>query len=77
MQSFHRQLQGSTCNGSEAQTEEKEKFQELRKEQQGTKCSNWEKISEICKKQEKEENGKRTTKLSRKIFQIMKAKRVS
>ena len=47
MQSFHRQLQGSTCNGSKTQIKEREKFQELGKEQQGTQCSNWEKIPEI------------------------------
>ena len=43
------------CNGSQAKAEKEENIQDLQKEQQRTKCSNWEKISEICKKQEKEE----------------------
>ena len=41
------QSKGSTYNGKQAQTEEKEKFQELWKEQQRAKCSNREKISEV------------------------------
>ena len=50
---------------SASTTEEKEKFQKLRKEQQGTQCSNWEEISEVYYKQEKEENRKRAPALAR------------
>ena len=66
MQSFYRQLQGSTCNGQQAQTEKEETLQELRKEQQRAKCSNWKEISEICEKQKKEENREGASALSRK-----------
>ena len=58
MQSFYRQLQGSTCNGKQAQTEKE-------KEQQRAKCSNWEEVSKNCKEQEQEENGEETSALSR------------
>ena len=63
MQSIHWQLQGSTCNGQQAQIEER-KIQELWKEKQRAKCSNQEKNSEVHKKQEKEENRKRASALS-------------
>ena len=64
MQSFYRKLQGSPCNGQQAQTEEEETFQKLQKEQQRAKCFNWKEIPEICQKQEKEENGKEASALS-------------
>ena len=53
MQSFYGQLQGSTCYGQQAQTEEKVEFQELWKEQQRDKCSNWKEIPEVCNKTRK------------------------
>ena len=60
MQSFYGQLQGFTCNGKEAQEDKNLKFQKLQKEQQRIERSNGEKVSEGCKKQEKEENRNRT-----------------
>ena len=66
MQSFYRQLQGSMCYGEQTQIEEEE-FQKLWKEQQGTQCSNREKISEVYYKQEKEENRERAPALSRNV----------
>ena len=65
MQSFYRQLQEFMCNGQQAQTEKEKTLQELRKEQQRAKFSNWKEISEICQKQEKEENGEGVSTLSR------------
>ena len=58
-------MQRSTCYGKHAQTKEKDKFHELWKEQQGTQCSNWKEIPEVCQKQEKEENRKRAQELLR------------
>ena len=67
MQSFYRQLQGSTCNGQQTQTEKEETLQKLRKEEQRAKCFDWEEISEISEEQEKEEHGKRASALSRNV----------
>ena len=55
----------------------KKKFQELWKEQQGTKCSNWKKIPEIWWKQEKQEisQTKKCNTFKKCKFQTMKAKR--
>ena len=53
------------CNGKQIQTEEKDEFQELRKEQQRAKCSNWKEIPEVRQKQKKEENRKRAPALLR------------
>ena len=44
------------CYGQQAHVEKEEKIQELCKEQQGAQCSDWKEISEICQKQEKDEN---------------------
>ena len=60
------------CYGQQAHTEEKEKFYELRKEQQGAKSSNQEKFqkSAINKKRRKKEK-------ELQHFQEMKVKRAS
>ena len=58
-------MKRSTCNGKQTKTEKEETLQELRKEQQRGKCSNWKEISEICKKQEKEENREGSSDLSK------------
>ena len=37
--------------------QKKKKIQDLQKEHHEIERSNWEEVSEVCKKQEKEENG--------------------
>ena len=46
-------------NYQQPQTKKKRRFQELRKEEQGAKCSNSEKKSNVCQDQEKKEDKKR------------------
>ena len=67
MYSFYGQLQRFMCYGQQAQTKIEEEFQELLKEQQRAKCSNWEEIQKFHEKQEKEENRKRAPTLSRNV----------
>ena len=60
------------CYSKQAQAEN---VQELLQEQQGAKCSNWKEISEVCQKQEKEENKKKDLALSRSVdFRRLKQK---
>ena len=70
MQSFHRQLQVSTCYDKQTQAKEEEKFQDLRKAQQRAKCPDCNKNPKVRKKNkrrktEKEENRKGAPVLSK------------
>ena len=56
IKSFHRQVQGSY--DQQVQAEEKEKFQIIRKEQEGIECSNL----EIFHKVERNKKGRNTDK---------------
>ena len=53
------------CVGPQAQTNKEEEFLELQKEQRRIERSDWKKISEVCEKQEKEEDRKRAPAISR------------
>ena len=46
---------------------QKKKIHDLRKEHQGTQCSNWKKIQIICQEQKKEEDKKKALALPRKV----------
>ena len=53
MQSFYEQLQGSTCNGQQAQAEKEKEIQELRKEQQKIKHISEKKCQKFVKNKER------------------------